>query len=134
MYYDELVERLRKTEFTLDVLAIILPKAADAIEELSMKFLGDEAAIAGMKREIERMIVAGKPRWIPVEESLPDDNTPVLVVNDDGKVIVAKHEKDIFGWYLKYSEYDFDVWDACENGAITHWMPLPEPPKEDPNG
>ena len=42
--------------------------AADAIEELSMKLHGDEAAIAGMKREIERMVVADKPCWIPVTE------------------------------------------------------------------
>lgn len=47
-------------------------EAADAIEELGMKLHGDEAAIAGMKREIERMVVAGKPRWIPVTERLPE--------------------------------------------------------------
>ena len=34
-----------------------LLKAADVIEELSMKLHGDEAAIAGMKREIERAVV-----------------------------------------------------------------------------
>lgn len=56
MAYDELIERLRHDS---ESRALML-EAADAIEELSMKFLGDEAAIAGMKREIERMVVAGK--------------------------------------------------------------------------
>ena len=32
--YDELVERLRAESYTLEELSIILPKAADAIEEL----------------------------------------------------------------------------------------------------
>lgn len=37
---------------------LLLNETADAIEELSMKLHGDEAAIAGMKREIERMVVS----------------------------------------------------------------------------
>lgn len=78
--YEELVDRLRAGTYTAEELSIILPKAADAIEELSMKLHGDEAAIAGMKREIERMVVSGnKPRWIPVTERLPDGGVHVLV-------------------------------------------------------
>ena len=44
--------------------------AANAIEELSMKLHGDEAAIAGMKREIERMmsLINGAPTITPAEE------------------------------------------------------------------
>lgn len=37
MMYDELVERLRAGEYTLEELSIILSKAADAIEELSRR-------------------------------------------------------------------------------------------------
>ena len=32
--YEELISRLRAGEYTLEELSIILPKAADAIEEL----------------------------------------------------------------------------------------------------
>jgi len=32
-------------------------EAADAIEAMNMRLLGDNAAIAGMKREIERMVI-----------------------------------------------------------------------------
>ena len=38
-------------------ISYTLAKAADAIEELSMKLMGDEAAIRGMKREIEGMVI-----------------------------------------------------------------------------
>ena len=47
--------------------------AADAIEQLSMKLHGDEAAIAGMKREIEWMVVNGTPRWMPLPEPPKED-------------------------------------------------------------
>lgn len=85
--YDELVAVLRRCgslpcegcprKMCKGVLAN-MREAADAIEKLSMKLHGDEAAIAGMKREIERMVVAGKPRWIPVTERLPNDGDYVL--------------------------------------------------------
>lgn len=59
--YDELIKRLRDcrnmavySKFWWDITT----EAADAIEELCMKLDGDEAAIAGMKCEIERMVIA----------------------------------------------------------------------------
>lgn len=122
--YDELVKDLRENHdkyFARDM------EAADAIEELVMKLHGDEAAIAGMKREIERMVVAGKPRWIPVTERLPkaDEHdargyaVPYLVMNGWMRV-TARRTKDyrvLFGngTVLEY---------------VTHWMQLPQPPKE----
>ena len=39
-----------------DGLDAVMSQAADAIEAMNMKLLGDDAAIAGMKREIERMV------------------------------------------------------------------------------
>ena len=71
--YDELVNRLRYCQnnaaiITDDELMSVANDSANAIEELSMKLHGDEAAILGMKREIERMVVNGTHRWIPVTE------------------------------------------------------------------
>lgn len=56
-------------------------------------------------------------RWIPVTERLPDWR--------DGKVLVS-------------TKYGFSICERTVNGRwkgqhanwITHWMPLPEPPKE----
>ncbi len=111
------------------VLAGLFNEAADAIEELSMKLHGDEAAIAGMKREIERMVVAGKARWIPVTEE------PPLKVGDDGYngyLVFANG-------YYEVADYTTDKFDNAPlffvNGeyepTVTHFMPLPEPPKEE---
>ena len=131
---DELVKRLRDIAswdwngMDGEYVERAVKEAADAIEELSMKLHGDEAAIAGMKREIERMVVAGKPRWIPVEERLPEDiGEEVLVCNEDygvselGFVTVATYGDS--GW--------LDCWERKTYiTAVTNWMPLPQPPKE----
>lgn len=74
-------------------------------------------------------------KWIPVTERLPEDDLPknskakqlkVLVAyKTNGRYVVRSairakgywHSKDGWAW-IKMSD------------PITHWMPLPEPPKE----
>ena len=95
--------------------------AADAIEKLSMKLHGDEATIAGMKREIERMVVADKPRWIPVTERLPDKRKWVLCRCEANIIEVLR---------LENNEWYHDPMHVYYPSFVTHWMPLPKPPKD----
>ena len=60
-----------------------------------------------------------KPRWIPVSERLPEDNTKVLVTLD-----ATYREKVLITWYQD-KEHGF----LC--GLVTAWMPLPEPYQEE---
>ncbi len=54
-------------------------------------------------------------RWIPVEERLPETRDPVLTLWVSGMQSVKQYDEQ-HGW---------------NTGAqVTHWMPLPEPPKE----
>lgn len=57
--------------------------------------------------------------WISVKDRLPEPTYCVLVVTDDGYIEVDALGND--GEWMGY----------CD---ITHWMPLPEPPKEEVNG
>ena len=120
--YEDLIKRLRTVAQLADKGLIITPsiclEAADAIEKLSMKLHGDNAAIAGMKREIERMVVADKPRWIPVTERLPGEMETVIVT--DGKNVGYSFCVNDYGTLDFYSPWN-----------ITHWMPLPSPPVEE---
>lgn len=74
------------------------------------------------------------PVWIPVTEQLPNTQEPVLVKYlsyIDGTANPAFVDVavllDGIGWYW----WEGDVGDCSEEAkcAITHWMPLPEPPK-----
>ena len=62
--------------------------------------------------------VAPRAEWIRVDERLPDENGRFLTVDKKGDMMVCFWEKH-FGWFAM----------VCNKNAITHWMPLPEPPK-----
>ena len=148
--YDDLIKKLRHCGNAISCLHCPyweggggskedLTQAANAIEELAMKLHGDEAAIAGMKREIERMVIDtanSKPRWIPVTERLPEDEEAVFVVRKflgvKGQVPPSTYTE------VAYRIDDRWVADSDEYKIARHrhtdplfWMPLPEPPKEE---
>lgn len=54
--------------------------------------------------------------WIPVSERLPEDSADVLVCYKNGLVTTN-------AWL------DAHWWFKDEKNPITHWMPLPQPPK-----
>ena len=125
--YEELVDRLRAGTYTAEELSIILPKAADAIEEQLQKALdvvndahneGYDVGYWAGRRDYE-------PKWISVEERLPEEGKNVLVcICANGKYDITR------GWYDK--KQGFCCWDdaAMESADfITHWMSLPEPPR-----
>lgn len=109
--YGELVKRLHRCASEAAVvtdaeLMIVARDAADAIEELS------------------------KPRWIPVTEQ------PPLKVGDDGYNGYLVYANG----YYEVADYTTDKFDNVPyfhvNGeyepGVTHFMSLPEPPKEEP--
>ena len=60
-----------------------------------------------------------KSEWISVDERLPNNATHIIVCDKDGMVGEA--------YYFKDGRFE---WIADELIAfVTHWMPLPEPPK-----
>lgn len=130
--YEELVKRLRILSGTDNITEF--DEAADAIVELSMKLHGDEAAIAGMKREIERMVRAGSPRWIPVTERLPEKYTDVLIYYErnawpDGADYPVRKREIGIGFCGGPDRWHVD---HCSGVDGLAWMPLPEPPEGAP--
>ncbi|MBQ5389869.1 MAG: DUF551 domain-containing protein [Clostridia bacterium] len=61
-------------------------------------------------------------RWIPCSERLPEQEVRVLLFASDEVYLGELTDiKDVF-------DTDFGF---MKNGYVTHWMPRPEPPKED---
>ena len=78
-------------------------------------------------------------RWIPCSERLPEIDKDVLVyaVRKDGLgdavTTITQYINHIwFGHRIDTEPYWKDQWQYFHSDyEITHWMPLPEPPKED---
>lgn len=114
MKYDELISELRSEICKNNCLYCVYMKtgctpkrcerAAEAIEELQ------------------------KPKWIPVSERLPDVHKNVLCCGSKGGQFVgwvSNHVSDGKALAFVHGGY---------GRLITHWMPLPEPPKEETDG
>lgn len=125
--YEDIARNLRiraKTyEKTYDEDSL-LKESADAIEELQ----ADKTALNGtVTNLLEQIKDLGEPRWIPVTERLPLYGQDVLAtrVFGDGE----KCQEILMAHVAVWNEETGEKWWNATN--ITHWMPLPEPPKEE---
>lgn len=69
---------------------------------------------------------AAAPKWISVEERLPEDNSVFVLcaVKDGSETFVTE------GWYLKRNGHISLLDEDYAFCDVTHWMPMPEPPEE----
>ena len=75
-------------------------------------------------------------RWISVEDRLPTSIVNKVIVRCKNGYVGFGHYEKYNGkevWYNLESQKPFTDWDIedCETYETTHWMPLPEPPKEE---
>lgn len=75
--------------------------------------------IEAQAAEIEKL-KAQVPRWIPVEERLPEQDVPVLARFEDGRI--PRQSPDIVLWNGRGWMHVHLHRNVC---GITHWMPLP---------
>lgn len=62
--------------------------------------------------------------WISVKDRLPKAFLPVIVCREKGKgeYVVEQGYKDVMDWWKVF---------GTRTKNVTHWMPMPEPPKEE---
>ena len=96
-----------------------------AFEQSADRIVAAEEYALVLKKEIEKLR-AQLPRWIPETERLPEDRSDVLVV-------AYWHER--WGVYMGWCAPERAAWSVHigigdrSDIAVTHWMPLPEPPE-----
>ena len=100
-----------ETDKMSNCIHLYCEQGANAIQEL-------ENTIAGL-REVIKGFADDMPHWIPCSERLPEE---------DGCYLVAV-KNDHKRRYSKTAWFSHDSWFARQD--VTHWMPLPEPPKEE---
>ena len=86
-------------------------------ENIDITHVGDDIA-----RAYEKGYEDGKPKWIPVTERLPEQNTRVIGFMAWKGITAIEYQNE--NWY------SIDHLQPLPNEAVTHWMPLPEPPKD----
>ena len=60
------------------------------------------------------------PNWVSVEEELPNDSDDKLVALDNGRLSTD---------FWNYVDGHWEGY-CCTEEHVTHWMPLPKPPKK----
>lgn len=135
--YEELVRDLRNWSKAWgeesDPVGLVpvkrLAEAADAIEEL-IPFKKQVEKGMRLLDKADELLKAVKPHWIPVEERLPEKSGNYLTAFGDGTAMAVNEFMHPRGWLTEEGRK------ANPNGkwywgGVTHWMPLPEPPKEE---
>ena len=77
-----------------------------------------------------QQLEARVPRWIPVEERLPESDDNVLVIVNGECKTMTFEEAYMLASYYPGEGWIVEEYEDWENPVVTHWMPLPEPPKE----
>ena len=142
--YAELCKRLRvvaKLERYYNASGKLFDDAADAIEELLARdVVPTDFHERCLQLEIRKRIELEKqmPHWISVEDEPPKENGRYLVrykrdVNLGDEETVHEDEIRIMRFFVDDGwRYPIICNDHVRlvNEEVTHWMPLPAPPKE----
>lgn len=97
--------------------------------------------VQGMLDLIEDQPTVEQPRWVPVTERLPEvvktKRAHRNVYRESGRVLCACLQADgkrlvKEGYMYFFNDYLKPTWAIPGTiHSVTHWQPLPEPPKED---
>lgn len=89
----------------------------NALCDMALQSLGEPPA--------EREEVA-TPQWISVKERLPERHQDCIIAFDHNGQLITAH--GLLKW--NGERWTIGVSDLSYPGRVTHWMPLPQPPKE----
>lgn len=69
-------------------------------------------------------------QWVSTKDRLPDESCECLGIVD-GEVTEVSYSPKQRGYICVWSMCDADGFKPLSDDAVTHWMPMPEPPTND---
>lgn len=120
-YKEECLYLVYENPMHMDTLAYIQQleeRLDDIVKTVNEYYASRGMLIPELCREIDKA-KAQVPRWISVKERLPEDGKTVFVVCKDGFTTMMLFRDG--NWYWYGITYD----------SITHWIDLPQPPREE---
>ena len=98
----------------------------DAIRELSQRYNDESLAMFAydIVTKIPNADVQPVNQWISCKDKMPEHGVNVLIYTGNSMISLAWYDKDMEYFYICDSDYKYNPLD------VTHWQPLPEPPKE----
>lgn len=124
-FRDELAGRFIDLCHGNDGSKLTLLKIYDTIEEICNKHIEKWL-------DVGTVDIAPVPKWISVNERLPERNCEVLAYygfERDGSDDLGYMCMGVLGYYA-YDRHPHFQHESI-GVRVTHWMPLPEPPKEE---
>jgi hypothetical protein len=98
----------------------------------------DLRKIAAVVRKLAAPVAQAEPAWMPIETA-PKDGSTVLLLEKWAEEPFIGHWREFRGsgkWVASTTHYDTDgnacVIDRIYSEGVSFWMPIPQPPKENP--
>ena len=125
-------------------MIITAKRAAEICREWYVAFrnkgMGEEKCVLELLDAADTIeaLEAAQPKWISVEERLPEPNTTVLLIAHGwepqlvyiGKLEKVESEKSwLTGLVSKASEWTVYGFSYLKEPIVTHWMPMPSMPE-----
>lgn len=98
---------------------------AEAFNDLANDFSQGAVPYTTAEEAFAQIPSADVAQWISVKDRPPEDNDRVIAFRPYEAEVSAYRYSVMWGWALKTS---------VSHSGITHWMPLPEPPKGESDG
>ena len=99
-----------------------------------MRDYKSEAIIDYLRRTVGRLRkkvdnLKEKTKWRPIETA-PRDGTEIILAIEDGFGVLGNRVNAIVGMFSTTDSCWVDAMNYSETYPPTHWMPVPEPPKD----
>jgi len=123
------IEELQQTVEQMKAIVIVEAQHTEMFDERDKKTLME------MVKSLPLQIIPHKdekPRWIPVTDRLPEDDCHVLAYYgfNHGNGYLGMMFMQVLDYYARDPRPHFQH-EGLNGMTVTHWMPLPEPSKEE---